>query len=467
MTTTHNILLIDQDTSQIQKLTGPLLNAGYHVRSAVGSEEALQSIQKLKIDLIVCDIKLIGHDGFKLHEQVHRDYPNIPLIIVVNQALLPEAIEATARGAFGFITPPFEQTHLLDTVKAALETARVRQDQRWRAELLGNSPMMEHLLDQARLVATSDTSIVICGPTGSGKKLLAESIHFASPRSEGPFEVLSCSALPPQLLETELFGFRHTAFSGSKTDRIGLLQKTNGGTLVLDEISDLPRPLQSKLLKILQAGSMKSLDGQGQVPVNVRIIATSSRNLEHTMLSGDFNDALYYHLSQVTLDVPALHDRPEDIPLIARHFLHQAARVSNRRVRNLSAGAIHLLAQAAWPGNVNQLREVIEQVVSQSPSAVVPENLVEQALADQERIIPSFNDARADFERRYLIKLLKITEGNVTHAARIAQRNRTDLYKLLGKYELEPSKFKVSRSRRRSPRTTAMKPEMGRSGTLG
>jgi len=450
MTATHQVLLVDQNEDQLQALNKSLLNAGYQVQTTSSGEEALQLLGTLHIDLVLCDLRTQGRSGLTLSEQLQQDYPAIPRILIVNQSVLPEALDATAQGAFGILVPPLDQAHLIDTVRAALDAADQRRDQRWRSHIIGRSPVMEHLLDQAHRVALSDVNLVISGPEGSGKQLLAEAIHLASRRAEGPFEILHCGKLSEQMLESELFGHRHGAFSGANSDHEGLLSRCHGGTLVLDELCELPVMLQGKLLSALQSGRFSALGSDHEQPLNLRLIATSQRNLEHAMLGDELDEALFYQLSIVKLEMPSLQERPEDIPLLARHFLSAAAHDQRRRIRNLSPGAIHLLGLSAWPGNVAQLKSVIEQVVEQSESPVVSESLVAQALDNQERVIPSFNEARAEFERRYLIKLLQITEGNVTHAARIAQRNRTDLYKLLGKHDLEPARFKVRRGRRQT-----------------
>ncbi|MBS97572.1 MAG: two-component system response regulator GlrR [Oceanospirillaceae bacterium] len=461
MTAIPQILLVDQEPEQLQHLNDVLLSAGYRVRTAGDGNEALQVLETLRIELVLCDQRTSGRDGLTLNEQIQQDFPGITRILLINQSVMPEALEATAQGAFGILAPPYDPAHLLDTVRAALDTAHQRRDQRWRERIVGRSASMEHLLDQARRVAVSDVNLTISGPLGSGKELLAEAVHRASRRSEGPLEVISCSELPQQMLEAELFGHTSGAISGSSSQQPGLLTRTRGGTLILNEICDLSPALQSKLLMALQTARSRALGADREESLDVRIIATSSRNLEHAMLGGELNDELYYELSGVSLEIPALQERAEDIPVLARHFLKEAALRHNRRVRNLSPGAIHLLGLSAWPGNVTQLKGVIEQVVAQSGSPVVSEALVAKALDNQERVIPSFNEARAEFERRYLIKLLQITEGNVTHAARIAQRNRTDLYKLLGKHDLEPARFKVRRSR------TSRKQTADRTGTSG
>lgn len=445
MTASPQILLVDQNNDQLQQLNEYLVGAGYRVRTSSTGEEALQLIESRKFELVLCDIRTGARDGLTLSELIQHDYPSITRILIVNQQVLPEALEATAQGAFGILTPPFDRAHLLDTVRAALDAANQRRDQRWRAEIVARSPVMENLLDQARRVAVSDVNLIITGPNGSGKTLFAEAIHNASRRSTNPIEVLNCSDLPEQMLESELFGHRRGAFGGANSDQQGVLSRVQGGTLVLKDICDMPPALQVKLHAALQSARTRAIGSENDETVDVRIIVCSQRNLEHAMLNGELDEALYYLLNVVNLEIPSLQERAEDIPLLARHFLAREATKQSRRIRNLSPGAIHLLGLSAWPGNVSQLKKVIAQAVSKSTSPVIAESLIAEAMGNQERVIPSFNEARAEFERRYLIKLLQITEGNVTHAARIAERNRTDLYKLLGKHDLEPSRFKVRR----------------------
>lgn len=461
MTASPHVLLVDQNPDQLRLLEDYLVAAGYRVCTASSGDEAIKQLDAQTPELVICDLRATAKNGLTLSEHIHQDNPEIARILIVNQSVLPEALEATAQGAFGIIAPPFDKAHLLDTVRAALDTADQRRDQRWRTDIIGRSPVMEQLLDQARRVAVSDVNLIVSGPAGSGKELLARAIHHASGRADQPLEVLTCENMPEQMLESELFGIRRGAFDGADKDQPGLLERARGGTLILNEICDLTPRLQVKLLTALENSRVRAGSDTG-AQLDVRIIATSQRNLEHAMLSGELNDTLYYMLSTVSLEVPSLQERAEDIPLLARHFLSLEAKRQSRRVRNLSPGAIHLLGLSAWPGNVTQLAKVVSQAVSNSTSPVISEALVSEAMDHQERVIPSFNDARAEFERRYLIKLLQITEGNVTHAARIAERNRTDLYKLLGKHDLEPARFKVRRTRK-----AARPKQVARTGTQG
>jgi len=442
MNRTPHLLLVDDDTALLKLLKMRLQAQDYHISTAESGQEALQLLSGDTVDLVITDLRMDHMDGMALFEQIQQRRPELPVIIMTAHGSIPEAVSATQRGVYAFLTKPIDRDQLLDTVRSALQSNARRQDQEWRAGIIGTSPAIESLLLQAQRVAESDVSLLITGASGSGKECFAKAIHKASRRANKAFVAINCGALPEQLLESELFGHTKGAFTGAITQHRGLFQAAHGGTLFLDEIGDMPQPLQVKLLRVLQERMVRAVGSTESVPIDVRIISATHRNLEQAIEAQEFREDLYYRLNVVNLDLPPLRDRPEDIPLLARHFLSKAADRHNPKVRGISPGAIHLLAQAAWPGNVRQLENVLEQVVALSNSPIISEGLVSQALANQERVVPSFNEARADFERRYLIKVLRITEGNVTHAARIAQRNRTDFYKLLNRHSLEASDFK-------------------------
>jgi two-component system response regulator GlrR len=444
MTLHSRILLVDDDDGILSLLSMRLEASGYEVLTAMSAGEALRLLPTERVDLVLTDLCMDQMDGLTLFKHVQQNWPALPVIIITAHGSIPEAVSATQQGVFGFLTKPIDKIQLLDTVRAALVSAERRRDTQWRDQILTKSPVMLQLLDQAHRVAESDVSVLITGPSGSGKELMARSIHQASRRAKNKFIAINCGALPEQLLESELFGHAKGSFTGAFSNHIGLFQAAEGGTLFLDEIGDMPQPLQVKLLRVLQERVIRPVGSVENIAIDVRIISATHRNLDQAMQSEDFREDLYYRLNVVNIELPALRERPEDIPVLARHFLAKATQQHNRKVRNISPGALHLLAQAAWPGNVRQLQNVMEKVVALSASPVISEGLVANALSNQDLIIPSFNEARADFEKRYLIKLMQVTEGNVTHASRIAQRNRTDFYKLLNRHSIEAAAFKSS-----------------------
>jgi two-component system response regulator GlrR len=396
--------------------------------------------------VVVTDLRMQGMDGMALFDAIHRDSASLPVVILTAHGTIPEAVSATRRGVFSFLTKPFEPKVLLDTVAEAMRLssppASGEAAEGWRAELITRSSAMEDLLSQARRVAASDASVCLYGASGTGKELLARAIHRASPRGDAPFVAVNCGAIPEGLLESELFGHKKGSFTGAVSDRRGLFQAAQGGTLFLDEIGDMPLPLQVKLLRALEERKIRPVGSHEQYDVDVRVIAATHRKLEERIASGEFREDLYYRLNVVKLYIPTLAERREDIPLLANHFLTRLAERYRRGRLAFSPEAMQLLVSAPWPGNVRQLLNVIEQAVALAATEVIPESLVRQALDAGDTALTPLDEARRAFERDYLVRILKITGGNVTKAARLAGRNRTEFYRLLERHSLEPGMFK-------------------------
>jgi two-component system response regulator GlrR len=312
----------------------------------------------------------------------------------------------------------------------------------WREEIITRSPEMEAILAKARLVASSDASVLIFGESGTGKELLARAIHRASTRATQPFVAVNCGAIPEQLLESELFGHVKGAFTGAASDYKGLFQAAGRGTVFLDEIGDMPLPLQVKLLRVLQEKEVRPIGSTQAVKVDVRIISATHRNLEEAIKAGTFREDLYYRLHVVALSLPSLSQRREDIPVLAAHFLKNLATRYGKTLNGFAQDALEVLVKHNWPGNVRELYNVIEQAVALATTPIITPVLLETAIRGETGNLSSFESARFDFERDYLAKLLKITNGNVTQAARLAKRNRTEFYKLLQRHHLNPSMFK-------------------------
>jgi len=298
------------------------------------------------------------------------------------------------------------------------------------------------VLHQARLVAQSDASVFIHGASGTGKELLARAIHRASRRAGAAFVAVNCAAIPENLLESELFGHRKGSFTGAIYDHKGLVPAADGGTLFLDEIGDMPLSLQAKLLRVLQDHEVRPIGATQGSPVDVRVISATHRDLDAQMKEGRFREDLYYRLNVVSLALPPLAERREDIVPLATHYLRTTAARYGKDVQAFAPEALELLLAASWPGNVRQLVNVVEQVVALCPSGVVPASLVQQALKDEPMPLASLEEARGAFEREYLVRILRMTGGNVTQAAKLAQRNRTEFYKLLERHQLESKMFK-------------------------
>jgi len=441
------ILLVDDDRDLLQLIAMRLQAAGYGVVSVESGEAALAALAVSRPQVVVTDLRMHGMDGMALFDAIHRDSPSLPVVILTAHGTIPEAVTATRRGVFSFLTKPFEPKVLLDTVAEAMRLSSPPASgevEGWRSELITRSSGMEDLLAQARRVAASDASVCIFGQSGTGKELLARAIHRASPRREAPFVAVNCGAIPEGLLESELFGHKKGSFTGAVADRRGLFQAAQGGTLFLDEVGDMPLPLQVKLLRALEERKIRPVGSHESFDVDVRVISATHRKLEERIASGEFREDLFYRLNVVKLYIPALAERREDIPLLANHFLTRLAERYRRGHLGFSPEAMQLLVSAPWPGNVRQLLNVIEQAVALAPTEVIPESLVRQALDAGDTALTPLDEARKAFERDYLVRILKITGGNVTKAARLAGRNRTEFYRLLERHSLEPGMFKAA-----------------------
>ena len=439
------VLLVDDDKDLLQLIAMRLTAAGYAVTAVESGEAALAALAVSRPQVVVTDLRMQGMDGMALFDAIHRDSPSLPVLILTAHGTIPEAVTATRRGIFSFLTKPFDPKVLLDTVADAMRLSSPPasgETESWRAELITRSSTMEDLLSQARRVAASDASVCIFGASGTGKELLARAIHRASPRAEAPFVAINCGAIPEGLLESELFGHKKGSFTGAVADRRGLFQAAQGGTLFLDEIGDMPLPLQVKLLRALEERKIRPVGSHEQYDVDVRVIAATHRKLEERIASGEFREDLYYRLNVVKLYIPTLAERREDIPLLANEFLSRLGTRYRRGRLSLSPEATQLLVSAPWPGNVRQLLNVIEQAVALATTEVIPESLVRQALDAGDTMLTPLDEARRAFERDYLVRILKITGGNVTKAARLAGRNRTEFYRLLERHSLEPGMFK-------------------------
>mgnify|MGYP006078293423 FL=1 len=443
----NNILIVDDDPSLLRLLAIRLCAAGYKVESAGNAKIALGMLKSFHPQLIISDLKMEGMDGMALFEQIRQKSPNLPVIIMTAHGTIPDAINATRQGVFSFLTKPFESQQLLETVAQAIRlqpSNRTSSDvqELWRTKIISRSTVMESLLQQTKQVAKSDFSLLIRSESGTGKELLAKAIHQASQRANKTFTAINCAAIPEQLLESELFGHVKGAFTGAEKNYQGLFQASNGGTLFLDEIGDMPMNFQVKLLRVLQEKEVRPVGSTKSVKVDVRIISATHKNLQRAIKEKEFREDLYYRLNVVELELPPLADRREDIPLLAQHFLSQSNKQASLKIQGFSQEAMELLIAASWPGNIRQLQNVVEQSVALSNETIIVANLVKNALRDESRPLSSFQQAKDQFERDYLAQLLKITAGNVSQAAKIAQRNRTEFYKLLNRHHLTAEAFR-------------------------
>jgi two-component system, NtrC family, response regulator GlrR len=436
------ILVVDDDPGLLRLLTIRLRAENYEVEAVESAALALAATSRFRPELVITDLRMDQMDGIGLLKELQSRYPGLKVIILTAHGTIPDAVHATQLGAFGFLTKPVDKQELLDQVQKALRISGfMDSDEDWRAEIITRSSLVEEKLSQAHMVAGTDARVLITGESGTGKELLARAIHNASPRRTKPFVAINCSAMAENLLESELFGHIKGSFTGAVRDHQGLFQAADGGTLLLDEIGDMPMRLQVKLLRVLQENNIRPIGATDAIAVNVRVISATHRDLQQLMMSGQFREDLYYRLNVVHIDMPPLNRRREDIPLLVSHFLAQISNESG--VRKIYAPeAVELLATADWPGNIRQLANVVRQNVALSQTPIIPVELVQQSLGGTQSKLPSFDEARDEFTRSYLSQILQITGGNVSQAARLAKRNRTDFYKLLSRHQLTPEDFK-------------------------
>ncbi len=442
----RSLLLVDDDADLLRLLTMRLEAAGYAITTAGSGAQALARIAAERPQLVITDMRMPGMDGSALFEAIRVEHPALPVIILTAHGTIPDAVAATNRGVFSYLTKPYDAKELQEHITRALKLSGPNLGEHstsdvWRTEIVTQNAAMEDLLAQARLVAANDASVMLMGASGAGKEMLARAVHLASPRSGGPFVAVNCGAIPDNLLEAELFGYTKGAFTGATRDHVGLIRESNTGTLFLDEIGDMPLPLQVKLLRVLEEREVRPVGATRSYAIDIRVISATHRNLEEEMAAGRFRNDLFYRLNVVALTIPALAERRDDIPLLANHFLRKIAERYRKKVNGFAPEAMELLVRASWPGNVRQLLNVVEQAVALSTAPIVPPTLVQNAIRELEDIIP-FDEARRRFECDYLTRLLKMTGGNVAQAAKLAHRNRTDFYKLLQRHSMDPSLFK-------------------------
>ncbi|MBB1603879.1 sigma 54-interacting transcriptional regulator [Variovorax sp. UMC13] len=443
------LLVVDDDPDLLRLLSMRLNSAGYQVTAVTSAESALTQLEIEHPQLVLSDVRLPGRDGLALFDEIRKHHPTLPVILLTAHGTIPDAVEATARGVFTYLTKPYDARELLEKISQALALGAPSAapssggDESWRSEIVSRSSRMAEVLAEARMIAKSDASVLLRGDSGAGKEVLARAIHKASARADKPFVAVNCGAIPEALLESELFGHMKGAFTDAHANHKGLFQQADGGTLLLDEIGDMPPALQVKLLRVLQEHAVRPVGAAQSIAVDVRIVSATHRDLDAAMEAGQFREDLYYRLNVVTLTLPPLSARREDIPLLANHFLQRLSTKYGKRLSGFAPEALKALTTASWPGNVRQLFNVVEQVCALSSSPLIPLALVQRALRVPSVEVQTYADAKQRFERDYLVGLLKLTDGNVADAARLADRNRTEFYRLLQKHELTPGHFKA------------------------
>jgi two-component system response regulator GlrR len=447
------LLLVDDDPNLLKVLTIRLAAANFEVQVAEGAEQALALLPVFHPEVLITDLRMGGMDGLALLKQAQARYPTLPVIVLTGHATIDQAVEATQNGAFGFLTKPFKTEDLLELAARAVQIAggatstnSPQGDPSWRAEIITCSPEMHALLDQVPRVAKSLSSVLIQSESGTGKELLARAIHRCSERADAPFVAVNCSAIPESLFEAELFGYEKGAFTGANRAHQGLVQAASTGTLFLDEVGDMPLNFQAKLLRAIQEKEVRPVGAIETVPVEFRIIAATHRDLKEEIAEGRFREDLFYRLNVINLRLPPLRERREDIALLATHFLSSLQGYPPHTVKAFAPEALEMLVSASWPGNVRQLQNVMEQILTLASSPLISAASVRAALGDSPPEVLPFGEARDQFERGYLMTILRVAKGNVSHAARLARRERSRFYKLLRRHAINPRHYRPAGS---------------------
>ena len=450
------LLLVEDDDVFLRPLQRTLELAGYEVLPVPSAEEALEALKAEDVDAVLTDKRLPGMDGVDLVRRIKTDHPDLAVMVMTAHGTIESAVEAMRLGAEDYLVKPFEAPALLVMIKRAIELQELRSASRltmrknqerftWR-NIVARSPAMLAVFDLLQSVVELDTTVLIHGETGVGKELLARSLHFSGARRNRPFVAVNCAAIPEELFESELFGFRKGAFTGAHEHRRGHFQMAHAGTLLLDEVGEMPLHLQSKLLRVIEEKKVTSLGADRAVDVDVRLNATTNKDLAAEAERGTFRRDLFYRLSVIPVRVPPLRERPEDIPVLAEHFLEQASRRSRKTLRALSPESLQALVRYTWPGNVRELENVIERSVIVSKVDVLSD--VERFLgppgahAAVDLSLP-FREAKArvveEFERAYIAGLLESNGGKVTTAAKHADMDPKNFSEKMLRYGLRRS----------------------------
>ncbi|MGD8990705.1 MAG: sigma-54 dependent transcriptional regulator [Desulfobacterales bacterium] len=448
----EKILVVDDDPSILKVIRMRLEAQGYRVTTAIEAQKAVALAAENTYDAALLDLKLKGENGICLMQDLHQIHPEMPVIILTAYGTIKSAVAAIKKGAYSYLTKPFDHEELLLQTRNGLERGRLTKEvknlkkivkERYGFEnIITKSEKMESVLDQVAHAAESDANVFIEGESGTGKELIARTLHLASSRKDGPFVAINCAAIPETLLESELFGYQKGAFTDAARNKKGLLSQAHQGTFFLDEISEMALSMQAKFLRVLQEKEFYPIGAQKTVKVNTRFIASSNRNLEAEVKKGAFREDLFYRIHVIVIQLPPLRHRKDDIPLLANYFLNKYARETRKDIIGFKPTAIQKLMLHDWPGNVRELENTVECAVALATQNIISEDAL---LADQtaaEGGPQSLKDAKEEFEKNYLIQLIELTRGNVSQAAKLAGKYRADLYQLLKKYDIKAADYR-------------------------
>ncbi len=447
-----DILIVDDEADICELVAGILQDEGYATRVAHNSDSALSAITSRRPNLVFLDIWLQGSklDGLQLLEAAKAQHPDLPVVMISGHGNIETAVAAIKHGAYDFIEKPFKADRLLLIADRALETSRLKREVKELKQLtpianglIGKSPAINQLRQTIEKVAPTNSRILIVGPSGSGKELTARTLHSLSARAAGPFVVINAAAITPERMETELFGIEQT--NGTQSRKVGALEEAHGGTLFIDEIADMPRETQNKILRVLTDQTFERVGGGGKVAVDVRIVSSTSRNLEAEITAGNFREDLFHRLSVVPIRIPPLAERREDISLLVDYFMDQISIATGLSKRAIGEDAMAVLQSHDWPGNVRQLRNNVERLMilaGGDSGAAITANMLPQDVGSMIPSMPNGNggeqlmslplrEAREMFEREYLVAQINRFGGNISRTAEFVGMERSALHRKL------------------------------------
>ena len=446
------ILVVDDDVNILKVIKLRLEAEGYQVTTAGKAKAALKLANDNVFDFALVDLKLNGINGIQLMENLHQLNPEMPVIILTAYGTIKSAVEAMRKGAYSYLTKPFNDDELLIQTKNCLEKTKLTKEIKSLKkvvknrygfdDIIGRSQKMEEVLEQVTKAADSDSTIIIEGESGTGKELIAKTLHLASPRAEKQFVAINCAAIPETLFESELFGYEKGAFTGAVQNKEGLLFQAQGGTFFLDEISEMPLSMQVKLLRVMQEKEFFPVGGRKTIKMDIRFIASTNKNLKEEVKNGNFREDLFYRIHVIDIKLPPLRERQGDVPVLSHYFLDKLSKEMNKEITGFSSAALQKLMLHSWPGNVRELQNTVESAVAMATEDIISEDLILPALKAHVHNLKPLKDAKENFEKNYLLQLIELTEGNMAQAARLAGKYRADLYELLKKYDLKPSSFR-------------------------
>jgi two-component system response regulator GlrR len=448
------ILVVDDDRNLLELLKIRLESAGYQVVTALKEEDAIETAKNQVFGLAIVDLQLLHQDGISLMGELHLILPEMPVIILTAYGSIESAVEAMKKGAYSYLTKPFEPRDLLLQIEKALENRRLTSEvkrlrglleQRYNFEnIVARSEKMQRVLEIISQIAKTESTVYIEGESGTGKELIAKAIYLASERKNKSFVAINCAALPEPLLESKLFGHEKGAFTGAIRSAKGLFTQAHGGTIFLDEIGDMSLAIQAKVLRVLQERQFYPVGSEQLVEVDIRVIVATNKNLEKQVQQGLFREDLFYRIHVIPIHLPPLRERKEDIPLLVEHFLKKFSQQMKKEIKGLTPMAMQRLMLHDWPGNVRELENTIEYAVAMTHQDTIPEDFILQTQPEvvTEASTKTLKEAKDSYEKTYLIHLLETCGGNVSKASKLAGKYRADFYDLLKKHSLKSEDFK-------------------------